>query len=89
MPANTVSLLLQYIWVPIVSALVWLSGRATSLDSRAALLEQSHEHHELQRLEDRKLRDCQRAEDHARFDNHHRTVIKKLDSLETRVKNGH
>ena len=88
MDSGNIAAIVEYIWIPIVTALVLLWRRFTGIDTRTQLLEQSKEHHEQQRLEERKLRDAQRSETHHQIDSHHKTVMTKLDGLETRIKNG-
>jgi len=85
----TLQLILDYIWMPIVTAIVLLWQRVTGQSSRIALLEQARQFSETMRLENRKLRDAQREEITQRIDNYHTTVMGKLDSMEVRIKNGH
>ena len=89
MAESTLTIALQYIWVPIVTGMVWLWGQMFGVHARTRLLEQAQEHHDQQRLEERKLRDCQRQETHKHIDERHQAVMKKLDDLEVRIKNGH
>lgn len=78
MAETTITQLVEYVWIPIVLAVVGLWRRFAGLDTRAQLLELSKEHHQQQRLEERELRDSQ-----------HGIVMKKLDSLQLQIKNGH
>lgn len=81
--------ILDYIWVPVVTALTLLWSKLTGLDTRASLLEQSEIHYQKQRLEDQRLRDEQRREILEKIESHHNMVMSKLDQVDTSVKNGH
>ena len=89
MQHSTIQLILDYVWVPIVTVLVVLWQKFTGQANRISLLEQAQKYFEQQRQENRKLRDAQRDEILKKIDNHHATVMGKLDSVETRIKNGH
>jgi hypothetical protein len=78
MPETTVGQLIEYVWIPIVLSVVGLWRKFSGAETRVQLLELSKEHHAEQRLEERELRDSQ-----------HGLVMKKLDSMEIRIKNGH
>jgi len=93
---STIQILLDYVWVPIVSAIALLWNRVIGVDVRAQLLAQSCESCRAQRLEDRKWRDEQRREILEKIDKHHTIMSKnhemvmiKLNQVDTRVKNGH
>lgn len=89
MAENTISLIVQWIWVPIVTGMVWLWGRVFGVDARTRLLEQQAEHLRLLRKEDQARRDKERDAILDKIDQHHTLVIQKLDDVERRVKNGH
>lgn len=78
MPQFTIEVLLEYVWVPIVAGLVLLWRQMTGINTRTALLEQAEEHYKEQRKEDRETQE-------SRF----KLVMKKLDAVDTRIKNGH
>jgi len=93
---STLQIILDYIWVPIVTAIALLWNRVIGVDVRSQLLSQSCKACALQRLEDRKWRDEQRREIMEKIDKHHATmtqnhnlVMSKLNQVDTRVKNGH
>lgn len=88
MVPDSISTAIEYIWIPIVTALVLLWRKFGGIDTRTQLLEQAKEFFEIQRLEERKLRDKQRTEILERSENHHKVVMSKLDGLERRIKNG-
>jgi len=77
MEDTTLNIILDYIWVPIVTGLVLLWHRMTGMSTRTALLEQAETHYKEQRAEDRETQE-------KRFS----LVMKKLDVLDTRIKNG-
>jgi len=89
MHSDTIRYILEYIWIPIVTVLVSLWVKLTGLDTRTQLLEKSEKLHMKQIENDRAVRESQRAEMLAKVDRHHDVVMKKLDSLEQRIKNGH
>ncbi len=89
MNPDNISEVVEYIWIPIVTAIILLWRKWGGIDTRTQLLEQAKDFFESQRLEERKLRDSQRSETLERIDNHHKVVMNKLDSLENRIKNGH
>lgn len=78
MEQNTITVLLDYIWVPVVTGIGLLWHRINGMSTRTALLEQAEEHHRVQRIEDREVQE-------KRFS----MIMKKLDGLEVRIKNGH
>lgn len=75
----SVEQLLDYIWVPILGLAVTLWAKIHSHGTRIALLEQAQTHHDLQRREDRVLRDAQREEILARMQANHKEILAKLD----------
>jgi len=77
MPQSTIEFLLEFIWLPIVTGLVFLWHRMTGLNTRTALLEQAERFYQDQRIEDRETQE-------KRFS----MVMKKLDGMEQRIKNG-
>ena len=77
MSTPNIDQIVEYLWIPIVTALVLLWQKYSGIDTRTKLLEQAKGFHELQRIEDRELRNSQ-----------HTVIMTKLDSLETRIKNG-
>ena len=83
MTDDTLTTLLEYIWIPMATGLVLIWRRFTGIDTRTQLLEQSKEHHDQQRYEERKLRDSQRIETHRQIENHHKIIMAKLDGLES------
>ena len=89
MPQDTLSALLQYVWVPIVTGMVWLWGRVFGVDARTSLLEQQAEHYRLQRQEDQKRHAKERDEILDKIDNHHTVMCEKIEAVDTRIKNGH
>lgn len=96
MPQSTIEFLLQIIWIPLVTGLALLWSKMTGVDLRTAVLEQSDSHYRTQREEDRQLRDKQREEILSKIDHQHKTLthqheslMRKLDQVDTRVKNGH
>jgi len=78
MQEATLGFLIEYVWIPIVLSVIALWRKLGGVDTRAQLLELSKEHHDQQRAEERELRDTQ-----------HSIIMKKLDGLEVRIKNGH
>ena len=89
MQPDIIQVILDYVWVPIVTALTLLWSKFVGVDMRTKLLEQSEAHYRAQRLEDRMLRDEQRKEILDKIDKHHSLTMAKLDAVELRVKNGH
>lgn len=89
MQQSTIQIILEYVWVPVVTGMVWLWSRFAGIDVRTTLLEQSDKHYRAQRLEDKKLRDEQRKEILDKIEAHHKLVMSKLDQVDKRVKNGH
>lgn len=89
MPQSTLQIILEYVWVPLLTGLVLLWSKMVGIDVRASLLEQAAEHHRQQRGEEKKLRDEQRKEIMTRMDKNHVLVIAKLEEVDKRVKNGH
>lgn len=89
MPQSTLQIILEYVWVPLLTGLVLLWSKMVGIDVRASLLEQAAEHHRQQRAEEKKLRDEQRKEIMTRMDKNHVLVIAKLEEVDKRVKNGH
>lgn len=57
-------------------------------DIALALCDRQNETYEKQRLEDNGRREKQREEMMTRIDKHHEIVMKKLESVETRIRNG-
>lgn len=88
MEASTIGQIIEYVWIPIVTALILLWRKFGGIDTRTQLLEQATEFFKNQRIEDRKLRDEQRREILSRGESHHKVVMDKLDSMESRIKNG-
>ena len=74
----SISQVIEYIWIPIVMSIVAVWRRLSGADTRVQLLEQARVHHDEQRREERDMRDTQ-----------HQMIMKKLDGLEVRIKNGH
>ena len=89
MEQSTLQILLDYIWVPIVSVIALLWNRVMGIDIRTRLLSQSCDARKMQRAEDRKWRDEQRREILEKIDQHHKLTMAKMDAIEVRVKNGH
>ena len=89
MQFDTLRFWLELIWVPIVGALIAIWTRISGLDTRAQLLERSDSNYIKQRDEDRANRDRERTEILHTVDRHHEIVMRKLESLEARIKNGH
>lgn len=96
MAESTIQILLDYVWVPIVTTMALLWVKLMGVDVRTQLLAQSCDACRLQRLEDRKWRDEQRREILEKIDKHHTIMSKnhemvmiKLNQVDTRVKNGH
>lgn len=85
----TIGTILDYIWVPIVTAMAWLWSRFAGIDVRTTLLEQAERHYKHQRQEDQARHAKDRDEMLRKIENHHKVVMNKLDQVETRVKNGH
>ena len=96
MPQSTITTILEYIWVPIVTGMVWLWGRVFGVDARTGLLELQAEHYKEQREDDKSQReedqtrhDKQRDEILSKIDAHHNLIMDKLNEVDKRVKNGH
>lgn len=96
MAESTIKVLLDYVWVPIVTTVALLWVKLIGVDVRTQLLAQSCEAYRLQRIEDREWRDEQRREildriekHHSIMTNNHDMVMSKLNEVDTRVKNGH
>jgi len=89
MPSSTLQIILEYVWIPIVTGLVMLWSKLAGIDVRTRLLEQADQHWKQQRAEEKKLRDDQRKEIVTEIRDHHATVMNKLDQVDKRVKNGH
>ena len=89
MPQSTITTILEYIWVPIVTGMVWLWGRVFGVDARTRLLEQQAQHYREQRLEDQNRHAKQRDEILNKIDAHHTLIMDKLDAVEVRIKSGH
>ena len=62
MPQSTLQIILEYVWIPLVTGLVMLWSKLAGIDVRTRLLEQADEHHKQQRAEETKRRDKQREE---------------------------
>jgi len=88
MPQSTISIILEYIWVPMVSGMVWLWGRVFGVDARTSLLEQQAKHYTAQRAEDQARHNRERSEILIKIDTHHTSVMTKLEEVDRRVKNG-
>lgn len=89
MQPDILQILLDYVWVPIVTALALLWSKLHGLDTRSKLMAQACESCEKRRLEDRAWRDEQRREILNKIDSHHKLTMAKMDAIETRIKNGH
>lgn len=89
MQSSTLQIILEYVWIPIMTGLVMLWSKLAGIDVRTRLLEQADRHWKQQRAEEKKLRDEQRKEILTEVRHHHSKVMDKLDQVETRVKNGH
>ena len=89
MTQNTIATVLEYIWVPIVTGMIWLWGRVFGVDSRTRLLEQQSEHYRIQRNEDQRRHAKDRDEILGKIDSHHKVMFEKLEKIDTRIKNGH
>ena len=89
MPQSTIATILEYIWVPIVTGMVWLWGRVFGVDARTSLLEQQATHYREQRLEDQRRHTKERDEILEKIDQHHTSILTKLEQVEARLKNGH
>ena len=89
MEQSTIEILLDYIWVPIVSVIALLWSKINGSDLRTRLLTQACEACNLRRAEDRAWRDEQRREILNKIDSHHKITMEKLDAVELRIKNGH
>jgi len=87
-PQSTITTVLEYIWVPIVTGMVWLWGRVFGVDARTSLLEQQAEHYRVQRTEDQRRHEKERREILDKIDNHHNVVMGKLEEVDKRVKSG-
>lgn len=85
----SIKVLLDYVWIPIMTALtvLWsrVVGNERDLAVRTTLLEQSALHNKQQRVEERLLRDEQRREILDRIDVHHNLVMDKLDLVSKRL----
>ncbi len=81
--------IIEYVWVPIVTALILLWRKISGLDTRSHLLEQADRVCTTRRTEDNKRFERDRRESLDKIDSHHKVVMTKLDNLETRIKNGH
>jgi len=88
MPQSTIATILEYVWVPIVTGMIWLWGRVFGVDARTRLLEQQAAHYREQRKEDQERHAENRKETLGKIDSHHKTVMTKLGQVETRIKNG-
>ena len=89
MQSDTIKILLDYVWIPIMASIAAIWTRLSGLDTRAQLLERSDSHYIKQRDEDRERTAQDRKEILRQVEQHHQIVMTKLDSLETRIKNGH
>lgn len=89
MEQSTIEILLDYIWVPIVSVIALLWSKINRSDLHTRLLAQSCDACNRQRLIDRQWRDEQRREILNKIDSHHKVMMEKLEAVETRIKNGH
>ena len=89
MEQSTLKILLDYIWVPIVTALALLWSRLHGLDTQAKLLDQACRSCESRIAQDRAWRDEQRREILNKIDSHHKITMAKMDAIELRIKNGH
>ena len=89
MQTDIIQTILDYVWVPIVTALALLWSKFSGLDTQTKLLAQACEACKLRRAEDRALRDEQRREILNKIDSHHKLTMAKLDAVEVRIKNGH
>ena len=89
MEQSTLQILLDYIWVPIVTALALMWSRLHGLDTQSRLLRQACSACDLRRAEDRAWRDEQRREILNKIDSHHKITMAKLEAVEVRIKNGH
>jgi hypothetical protein len=87
--SDTIKVIVEWLWMPIVGGLITLWVKISGLDTRAQLLERSEIHFIKLRDEDRSRRDQERKEIIEHVERHHQMVMTKLDSLETRIKNGH
>jgi len=82
-------MVLEYVWVPIVTGLVLLWSKFAGLDVRTRLLEQAEAHYQQQRVDEKTLRDEQRKEILTTIGNNHEMVMDKLEKVDLRVKTGH
>jgi hypothetical protein len=89
MQTDILQIALDYIWVPIVTALTLLWSKFGGLDTRTKLLAQACAACNLRRAEDRAWRDEQRREILNKIDSHHKITMAKLEAVEVRIKNGH
>ena len=90
MPQSNIELIVEWVWVPIVTWLVVMWRKFTGVDTRTQLLERAEIHYQHQRREDHARFDRDRTEMLEKVGSHHDTVMTKLDSLELRIKNnGH
>ena len=89
MPQSTIATILEYIWVPIVTGMIWLWGRVFGVDARTSLLEQQAEHYRQQRVEDQRRHSKERDEIMTKIDEHHTVMFDAVKAVETRIKNGH
>ena len=89
---------LDYVWVPIIAAVVGVWRKATGNETRAMLLEQADLHFEQLRREDvahfdklrkedRELRDAQRAEILGKIDAHHKIIMSKIERIDEKINN--
>ena len=76
---------IEYIWVPIVIGASALWSRVNGHGTRIALLEQAKDSQRDQREEDRRLSDAQRLEVLDRIDLYQNAIMKRLDSIESRM----
>jgi hypothetical protein len=79
----------EYIWIPMVAAIIATWRRVSGLDTRTLLINQHDEHELTRRKEDRETHARDRREALSTIEKHHDLIMKKLDSLEVRIKNGH
>lgn len=89
MSSHNISILLDYIWAPIVLWLVATWRKLSGHETRTRLLEQAELHHEQQRQEDKNLRDEQRKEMIDTIQAHHNSVKSDLTNIRKLIKNGH
>ena len=89
MQPDILQIILDYVWVPIVTALALLWSKFAGVDIRTKLLAQACVACNLRRAEDRAWRDEQRREILNKIDSHHKITMAKLEAVEVRIKNGH